>query len=147
MYVRISAACLALALIIPGFASAQVSTTGTIQVVIEDAQGGRLPGVTVTAKSSDTVTTRTVATDAEGVATLEALAPSARYTVTANLSGFRDITRENIRVSTGQITTLTETMAIGALTEAVTVLGEASPVVDVKRAVTGQDIKIGRAHV
>src|SRR5688572_6702287 len=142
MYVRISAACLALALIIPGFASAQVSTTGMIQVVIEDAQGGRLPGVTVTAKADDTVTTRTVATDAEGVATLDALAPSALYTVTANLSGFRDITRENIRVSTGQITTLNETMAIGALTEAVTVLGEASPVVDVKRAVTGQDITL-----
>src|SRR5687768_8748730 len=113
MYARISVACLALVLTIPGIASAQVSTTGMIQVVIEDAQGGRLPGVTVTAKADDTVTTRTVATDAEGVATLDALAPSARYTVTANLSGFRDITRENIRVSTGQITTLTETMEIG----------------------------------
>ena len=45
-------------------------------------------------------------------------------------------------MSTGQITTLNETMAIGALTEAVTVLGEASPVVDVKRAVTGQDITL-----
>jgi hypothetical protein len=142
MYARISAVCLALALMIPGFATAQVSTTGTIQVVISDAQGGRLPGVTVTARSADTVTTRTVASDAEGVATLESLAPSTRYTVTANLSGFRDITRENIRVSSGQITTLNETMAIGALTEAVTVLGEASPVVDVKRAVTGQDITL-----
>ena len=142
MYARISVACLALVLIVPGIASAQVSTTGMIQVVIQDAQGGRLPGVTVTAKADDTVTTRTVATDAEGVATLDALAPSARYTVTANLSGFRDITRENIRVSTGQITTLNETMAIGALTEAVTVLGEVSPVVDVKRAVTGQDITL-----
>ena len=53
MYARISALCLAFALMIPGFAQAQVSTTGIIQVVVEDAQGGRLPGVTVTAKAAD----------------------------------------------------------------------------------------------
>ena len=31
---------------------AQVTTTGTIQVVLEDPQGGRIPGVTVTASAA-----------------------------------------------------------------------------------------------
>ncbi len=52
--------------------------------------------MTVTASASDVVTTRTVVSDAEGVATLEALAPSALYMVSARISGFRDYTREAI---------------------------------------------------
>lgn len=39
--------------------AAQVSTTGTIEAIVEDSNGGRLPGVTVTARAADTVTTRT----------------------------------------------------------------------------------------
>jgi len=123
-------------------ALAQVSTTGSIQVVLEDQQGGRLPGVTVTAAASDVVTTRTAVSDAEGVATLEALAPSALYTVRATLSGFRDLTRENILVRSGQVTTLHATLTLSTVTEAVTVLGQATPVVDVTRATTGADITL-----
>ena len=55
--------------------NAQVTTTGSIAVVVEDAQGGRLPGVTVSARAADTVTTRSAVTNTEGIATLEALAP------------------------------------------------------------------------
>ena len=39
-------------------ASAQVATTGTVQVVVSDPDGGRLPGVTVTAEAPDTITRR-----------------------------------------------------------------------------------------
>ena len=48
-----------------GNAWAQVSTTGTIQVIVEDPQGGRLPGVAVTASAPDVVTNRQAVTDAE----------------------------------------------------------------------------------
>ena len=73
----ISAVTVALALLASvASAAAQVATTGTIQIVATDADGGRLPGVSVTAKAVDTVTTRTAVTNDEGVATLEALAPS-----------------------------------------------------------------------
>ena len=87
MRIRTSAMFVALWLAFVGVATAQVSNTGTIQVVITDKDGGRLPGVTVTASAPDTITKRTVVTDAEGVATIEALAPSAQYTVTAELQG------------------------------------------------------------
>lgn len=125
-----------------GIASAQVATTGTIQVVLEDAQGGRLPGVTVTAAAVDTITTRTAVTDSSGTATLESLAPSNVYVVTATLTGFRELRRENIRVTSGQIASVSATLILGGLTEAVNVVAEAPPIVDVKRAVTGQDITL-----
>jgi hypothetical protein len=133
-----------LALIFAGgsTALAQVTTTGTIQVVLEDPQGGRLPGVTATATASDTVTTRTAISDAEGVATLEALAPSALYTVKAGLSGFLDYSRDNILVRSGQTTTLHVQLLLSTVTEQVTVTGQTTPVVDVTRAIAGQDITL-----
>ena len=127
-----------------GFAvssAAQVSTTGTIQVVVEDQDGGRVPGATVTAKATDTVTTRTAVTNGEGVATLEALAPSATYQVTTELTGFRTVIRENVLVRSGQTTTLPIQLSVSTLTEAVTVTAT-SPLVDTRSATTGQDITL-----
>jgi hypothetical protein len=121
---------------------AQVGTTGTIQVILEDPQGGRLPGVTVAASANDVVTTRQAVSDAQGVATLEALAPSANYVVKAQLSGFRDLERTNILVRSGQVTTLRVELTLSTVTESVTVQGQTTPVVDVTRAVSGTDITL-----
>jgi hypothetical protein len=135
---------LVLSLLLAGFSTAwaQVSTTGTIQVIVEDAQGGRLPGVTVTASAADVVTSRQAVSDDQGVATLEALAPSAGYTVKAALSGFRDLERTNILVRSGQVTTLRVELALSTVTETVTVQGQSTPLVDVTRATTGTDITL-----
>lgn len=138
-----SAIVMALALLagVAETTTAQVSTTGTIQVVVQDPDGGRLPGVTVTARANDTVTTRTVVTNEEGVATLEALAPSAQYEITAELAGFRTLNRTGILVRTGQTTSLPVTMQLGALTETVSVVAS-TPLVDTRSATTGQDITL-----
>ena len=141
MHARISALALALVLAVAGWAHAQVTTTGTIQVVVADAQGGRLPGVTVTARAEDTVTTRTSVTNAEGVASLEALAPSSAYTVTTELQGFQNQTINNVLVRSGQTATIELTLAVAGLTEAITV-SAAAPVVDVTNATTGQDVTL-----
>jgi hypothetical protein len=125
-----------------GTAWAQVATTGSMQVIVEDPQGGRLPGVTVEVSAPDSVTTRSAVTDAEGVATLAALNPSARYIVRAQLSGFRDLERTDILVRTGQATTLRLEMNLSTVTEQVTVTGQATPVVDVTRSVAGQDLTL-----
>jgi len=133
-----------LGLLLTGVSSAwaQVSTSGTIQVIVEDQQGGRLPGVSVQAQAVDTVTTRMAVTDAEGVATLEALAPSTRYVVKSQLSGFRDLERVDILVSSGQVTTLRVELTLSTVTENVTVQGQSTPLVDVTRATTGTDITL-----
>jgi hypothetical protein len=121
---------------------AKVSTTGSIQVIVEDPQGGRLPGVTVTASAADVVTSRQAVSDEQGIATLEALAPSAAYVVKANLSGFRDLERDNILVRTGQVTTLRMELQLSTVTETVTVQGQTTPLVDVTRATTSTDITL-----
>ncbi len=139
-----SIAIVLLGLLLTGTSSvwAQVSTTGTIQVIVEDPQGGRLPGVTVTASAPDSVTSRQAVSDGEGVATLEALAPSARYIVKASLSGFRDLQRVDILVRTGQVTTLRAELSLSTVTETVTVQGQSTPLVDVTRATSGTDITL-----
>jgi len=127
--------------IFAGSAYAQVATTGTIQVVIQDKDGGRLPGVTVTAEAPDVITKRTAVTDATGSAVLEAMAPSSRYKVTATLAGFSDLVRDQVLVRSGQSVSLNVTMQLAGLTEAVQVTA-ASPIVDVKSATAGQDITL-----
>jgi hypothetical protein len=141
MVSRTLLALFALAVGVASPLAAQVSTTGTILVIVQDQDGGRLPGVVVTARAADTVTTRTVVTNEEGVATLEALAPSAQYEISAQLSGFQDQIRPNILVRSGQTTSVPLTLALGNVTEAVTVTA-ASPVVDTRNATSGQDITL-----
>ncbi len=51
MRIRMSAMFVALSLALTGVASAQVANTGTVLVVVEDTDGGRLPGVTARASS------------------------------------------------------------------------------------------------
>ena len=122
-------------------AAAQVATTGSIEVVVVDQSGARLPGVLVTASASDTVTRRTAVTNNEGVATLEALAPSARYNIETELTGFSAVKQEQLLVRSGQTTSVRITLALATLTEEVQVTAE-SPVSTSRRAVTGQDITL-----
>ncbi|MCC7123806.1 MAG: TonB-dependent receptor [Acidobacteria bacterium] len=136
-----SAMFVALSLALTGVASAQVANTGTVVVVVEDTDGGRLPGVTVTAQAADTITTRTVVTDAQGTATLEALAPSAAYTVSVTLQGFNDQRRESVLVRSGQTASVTFTLSVAGVAETVQVTAQA-PIVDTKSATAGQDITL-----
>ncbi len=137
----VAALAVALMTCLPAWATAQVANTGTIEVIVEDSDGGRLPGVTVTASAADAVTKRTAVTDGEGVAVLDALAPSAQYTIVAELSGFQNQTVNQVLVRAGQTASLRVTLSIAGLTEAVTVTA-ATPIVDVKTAQVGQDITL-----
>lgn len=132
---------LALLTCLPATTSAQVASTGTISVIAEDSDGGRLPGVTVNATASDSVTKRTAVTDGQGVATLEAMAPSALYVVTLELPGFQTQTLQNVLVRSGQTASLRVVLPVAGLTESVTV-SASTPIVDIKSATTGQDITL-----
>jgi hypothetical protein len=123
-------------------AFAQGTNTGTIQVVVVDQNGGKLPGATVEASAPDTTTTRTAVTDENGVANLEALQPSESYTVKIAMSGFRDLVREKVLVRVAQTVTLNIGLNVTGVEEQVTVQAEPTPVVDVTSATTGQDITL-----
>ena len=96
------------------------STTGTIAGRIADAQGFVMPGVIVTATGSQGA--KSAVTDGEGRFSLPLLTPG-RYTVRAELQGFKTIDRSDIDVRLDQRVDLAMTMEIGDLTESVTVVG------------------------
>ena len=65
MYARISALLVAFALAVTGLASAQ-ERFGTLTGRVSDAQGGAVPGVSVTATNVQTGETREFVTDGNG---------------------------------------------------------------------------------
>ncbi len=122
-------------------AVAQVTGTGTIEIVVQDQGGLAVPGVNVVAQATDSVTKREGVTDGEGRLVLVGLAPSAMYVVTTELTGFTPTRHENVLVRSGQTVSVRVALNVGGVTEQVQVTAE-SPIVDVGSATTGQDITL-----
>ncbi len=108
-------------------AFAQVPT-GAIAGRVTDQNGLGVPGATVTATSPNLQGTRTMATSEFGDYSISLLPPG-DYTVTFELSGFQTVTR-TLAVAPTQSVPLDVTLAVGGLTETVTVIGNASPFVE-----------------
>ncbi len=102
--------------------AAQVGSA-TVTGVVRDQEGAAVPGATITITSIRTTRSRVVRTSSEGVYAASSLAPGA-YRVDVELSGFRPLRREEIRVSTGQTVRLDFELAVGDVREQVTVTGE-----------------------
>ena len=113
--------------ILPAAAQSQ-AINGTIEGTLKDAQGGVLPGVTVTLTNVDTGAQRVLTTDTNGIFRAPLL-PLGTYKVTMELASFTKLERTNIALGAGQTVTLNETLKIGGASETVTVTSEA-PVVD-----------------
>lgn len=121
-----------LAVLIAGTeASAQIQG-GSITGTIKDDQGGVLPGALITAQGVDA--TYTFTTDMSGEYRFLNLPPGP-YKLTAALTGFTTIVREEIIVSVGRNVDLPMSLKIAAVAETITVSGE-SPIIDT-RQVTG----------
>src|SRR5438132_940211 len=128
------AAMLVLALGFASTTSAQVFT-GRIDVTIEDATGGRLPGVNVDLTGP---LNQTQVTDAQGQAHFLNLSPGT-YTVKANLSGFNPYTNADVVVAAGASTPMTVKLAVAGTAETVNVVG-ATPVIDTKKTGTSTTV-------
>ena len=108
--------------------SAQPAQTGTLTGTVKDGQGGLLPGVSLTATSQERGFTRVAVTDAEGRYRFPSI-PIGSYKITANLAGFDAVAISDNLVQTENTTSVSFTMKVGGLTEAVEVTGE-TPIVD-----------------
>jgi len=124
---------LALALIV-GFAGAALAQeqSGGIRGVVKDASGAVLPGVTVEARNAAASTVQSAVTDDKGLYRFPALPPGA-YEVTAKLQGFNPAKVSNVVIELGKQLNVDMTLAIGGVTEAVQVTGEA-PLIDTKQS-------------
>src|SRR5437773_9475012 len=107
---------------------------GGIRGSIKDA-GGVIPGVEVTLNNEQTNIKRSVVTNERGEYVFSNVDPG-NYAVKAVLQGYKTIDRGGIRIGTQQFLTLDLTMEVGAITENVTVTGEA-PLIDTSNASTG----------
>lgn len=132
----VRAACLVALSSVPAAGQGQA---GSIIGQVQDESGAVLPGVTVTATSPALQVPQVVGvTDARGDYRLTPL-PIGTYTVQYELPGFQLVRREGIRLTAGFTARLDVELAVGALTESVTVSG-AAPVVDTTSATTSTQL-------
>ena len=111
---------------------------GAITGRITDTSNAVLPGTTVSATHNDTNQATTTVTNAEGAYNLLFLTPG-RYTVTAEIPGFKKMARPGIDVRIGDRLTLDLKLELGAVEETITVTS-ASPILDLNNASAGQVI-------
>jgi Carboxypeptidase regulatory-like domain len=126
-----------LALLVAASAGAQ-DFRGAIAGRISDAQGGRLPGATVTATNLATNAVSTTTTDAAGDYAIPYLTPGT-YRVTVELSGFKKIVREGVEVRIGDRLTIDLPLEVGQLEETVTVSAD-TPLLETRSGSAGQVI-------
>jgi hypothetical protein len=128
-----------------GRAAAQGVTTSAIGGSIVDAQGGAMPGVTVTAVHLPSETTYEAITQADGRFFIGGMRVGGPYTVTAELTGFRSAKVENISLSLGVTNDVNFTLQVASVQETVTVVGASSPIFSSSR--TGAATSIGRDEI
>jgi hypothetical protein len=104
-------------------ASAQI-ITGTVSGSVKDAQGGVVPGATVTLINTARGTTTETQTSGEGDFVFPNI-NAGTYTIRVTMDGFKAVERPGIVVSPGdRLTVPALTIEVGALAETVTVQAE-----------------------
>jgi hypothetical protein len=121
------------ALLVP---SATAQYRAGIQGTVTDTQGAVVPGAQVTLTSKETNRTLQATTNDSGVFTLLSLAPG-NYTITAERTGFKKASINNVLVTGEQMQAVNLQLAIGEVNETITVT-DVTPVIDTQTAnITG----------
>ena len=105
---------------------------GGVRGVIQDADGGVLPGVTVTLSNEDTGGSRTAVANAVGEYNFATVQPGT-YTLRAELSGFAPYVSEGLIIGVSSFLVVDATLVIGGIEETVTVTGE-TPLIETATA-------------
>src|SRR5712691_5433959 len=121
-----------------GNAWAQAVAGAQISGTVRDSSGGTIPGAEVTVTKTDTGTTRTVFTGADGAYALPNL-PVGPYQLRVVLQGFNTYVRDGIVLQVGSNPEINVTLAVGAISEQVTVTANTT-LVETKNTGVGQVI-------
>ncbi|MPY88462.1 MAG: TonB-dependent receptor [Luteitalea sp.] len=137
--------CLGLAVLIVGAVPAFAQfDRGAISGTVRDEQAAVIPGVTITATNTQTEEPQSTVTDGSGFYTFPNLRP-AQYDVTAELDGFKRLSRSNVQLDAAASIAVDFVLETGAITEEVTVTAEAAPLqtdVTVRKTVEAKDIEL-----
>lgn len=135
--IRWTATAVVLTAVLLGISTSTWAQAGTAALsgTVRDAQGGVIPGATVTVSNPATGVTRTAVTGDRGVFGVPGLAPGT-YTVKVELSGFKTYVREQVPLRVDSTTQMDAELTVGALAETVTVT-EATPIINASDASLG----------
>jgi hypothetical protein len=107
-----------------GSISGQVAGGALTGFVLDQARTP-VPGATVTATATRTGLARTAVTRADGQFVIPALPPD-QYAVRIEPNGFRPLTRDGVRIATGETVRIDVALEVGGVSEAITVTANAS---------------------
>ena len=93
--------------------------------IATDVTGGVLPGVTINLTNIDTGFTRSTVTDEAGRYSFNALPPTGKWTLEAELPGFSSQKREGLEFQANTRPVINFQLTVGALTEVMTVQASA----------------------
>jgi hypothetical protein len=122
----------------PGYG--QTVTTGTLTGLVQDAQGGVMPGVTVTAVHVPTGSSYEAVTQGDGRFALQNVRIGGPYQLTAALAGFRNAVIGEVNVRLGEVTDVPVKLQLATVTENVVVTADVSPVFTGSRAGVTENI-------
>ena len=114
------------------------SATAEFNGTVVDQSAAVLPGAAISLREESTGLARSVLSNESGRFVIVAVPPGV-YTVRAELSGFQTQERTGVRILVGQAVTLTLTMPLGALTDQITVTGEA-PLIEITQTTLGSSL-------
>jgi hypothetical protein len=119
-------------------AHAQGSPTGTLAGSVADPSGGVLPGVTVSARNTQTGLTQQTVSGGAGDWRIPAL-PVGAYEVSFELDGFKKLVRSGVTVEAAVTRSLAVMMEIGGLTETLQVQADGA-LLDVTTSTTSRSL-------
>ena len=131
----------ALMLIIPAVAWPQVNTA-TIYGTVTDPSGAAVASATINASNQQTGGSWNSNSNAQGEYTLTFL-PAGTYTVVTRAAGFKESRNTDIELAGGQELRLRYALALGEVTESVTISSEA-PMINTANAEQGHNINTVR---
>lgn len=130
MKLRLTAVLMAMAMFVAAAPAMGQVQTGDITGRVTDNSGAVLPGVVVTLTGTALLQPLSATTGETGAYNFPRL-PIGAYDVKFELTGFRPVTREGVRLEIGFTAQINQQLEIGSVAESITVSGE-TPVVDTK---------------
>jgi hypothetical protein len=112
---------------------------GSLTGLVKDQNGAAILGATVAVKNVATGEEFRASTDSQGAFTFPSLAPG-KYMATIEASGFKRTEVQEITVEVSQIAKIDVALEVGAVTEQVTVTGQAQEVVNTTSPVLSNTI-------
>jgi hypothetical protein len=135
-----------LSLFVSSSAFAQsTAANGTIEGTVQDNSGGVLPGVTVTVVHIETGTERSTITNEKGLYRAPLL-PLGTYRVSAELQGFKKFEQTGVKLSVGETAVVNLTLAVGTVSETITVSSQDIPALDSARIDIGHTMTDLEVH-